>query len=323
MPIARTTRFPGWTGPSRNSEAGPRYRSVCRRGSSRCGKNTRARSRHFLHGQREPAPGIFDIAWFEARMARLIPELSWKNPEHRLLCLRRATRNADGDGLDADASAQSRPARIIVFNCRSRYCRRVILIDTARPDAAERSIKDKKSTSAPTAPCSSTPAGASRCNERIAMASVVRRKSGWTGPDAISDLGSGAERSIASRSRAGAAADDARRRRLVRGRSDCGAGTRYRYMLQDGTRVPDPASRAQDGDVHGASVVVDPASYRWRNRTGAAGPGTKRSFTNCTSACSAASPALRAQLPRLAALGITAIELMPIAEFPGAPQLGL
>ena len=46
--------------------------------------------------------------------------------------------------------------------------------------------------------------------------------------------------------------------------ADCGAGARYRYILQDGTAVPDPASRAQDGDVHGASIVVDPRSYPWQ-----------------------------------------------------------
>jgi maltooligosyltrehalose trehalohydrolase len=48
--------------------------------------------------------------------------------------------------------------------------------------------------------------------------------------------------------------------------ADCGAGAHYHYVLQDGTRVPDPASRAQSGDVHDDSVVVDPASYRWRRR---------------------------------------------------------
>ena len=52
--------------------------------------------------------------------------------------------------------------------------------------------------------------------------------------------------------------------------ADCGAGTHYRYVLQDGTRVPDPASRAQSGDVHDDSIVVDsvilsmaPARLAW------------------------------------------------------------
>src|SRR5690606_16362902 len=42
------------------------------------------------------------------------------------------------------------------------------------------------------------------------------------------------------------------------------AGTVYRFGLPDGSSVPDPASRMQDGDVHDASIVCDPASYSWR-----------------------------------------------------------
>jgi 1,4-alpha-glucan branching enzyme len=43
------------------------------------------------------------------------------------------------------------------------------------------------------------------------------------------------------------------------------AGTRYRFVLPDGTRVPDPASRYQPEDVHGPSEVVAPASYGWQD----------------------------------------------------------
>jgi maltooligosyltrehalose trehalohydrolase len=42
----------------------------------------------------------------------------------------------------------------------------------------------------------------------------------------------------------------------------CGADAAYRYRLQDGLAVPDPASRAQADDVHGPSLVVDPRAYR-------------------------------------------------------------
>ncbi|EGD00192.1 malto-oligosyltrehalose trehalohydrolase, partial [Burkholderia sp. TJI49] len=45
----------------------------------------------------------------------------------------------------------------------------------------------------------------------------------------------------------------------------CGAGTLYRYLLDDTLAVPDPASRFQPSDVHGPSQVVDPAAYRWRH----------------------------------------------------------
>ena len=46
---------------------------------------------------------------------------------------------------------------------------------------------------------------------------------------------------------------------------DCGAGARYRFRLGSGEAVPDPASRAQAGDVHDWSIVIDPADYRWRH----------------------------------------------------------
>ena len=64
------------------------------------------RSRHFLHGHREPAPGVFDIAWFNPDGER-VAEASWTDPEHRLLCLRRATRNGPRRGR----SCSSRSAR--------------------------------------------------------------------------------------------------------------------------------------------------------------------------------------------------------------------
>jgi len=43
------------------------------------------------------------------------------------------------------------------------------------------------------------------------------------------------------------------------------AGARYRFRLGDGVAVPDPASRWNPDDVHGASVLVDPREYAWRH----------------------------------------------------------
>src|SRR4051812_41103580 len=45
----------------------------------------------------------------------------------------------------------------------------------------------------------------------------------------------------------------------------CGAGSRYRYRVSEDLVVPDPASRLQDGDVHDASIVCDPQTYRWKH----------------------------------------------------------
>ena len=46
---------------------------------------------------------------------------------------------------------------------------------------------------------------------------------------------------------------------------EAGPGTRYRFVLPDGTCVPDPASRYQPEDVHGPSEVIDPRGYGWND----------------------------------------------------------
>jgi malto-oligosyltrehalose trehalohydrolase len=106
------------------------------------------------------------------------------------------------------------------------------------------------------------------------------------------------------------------------GEGNCGAGARYRYVLQDGTAVPDPASRAQDGDVHGASIVVDPDAYRWRETSWRGRPWHEAVFYELHVGALGGFKGVAAELPRLAALGVTAVELMPIAEFPGARNWG-
>jgi len=102
----------------------------------------------------------------------------------------------------------------------------------------------------------------------------------------------------------------------------CGPGTKYRYLLQDGSGVPDPASRAQSGDVHGPSIVVDPASYKWRNAYWRGRPWEDAILYELHAGVLGGFAGIARELPRLAALGITAVELMPIAEFPGARNWG-
>jgi 1,4-alpha-glucan branching enzyme len=104
--------------------------------------------------------------------------------------------------------------------------------------------------------------------------------------------------------------------------ADCGAGALYRYVLGDGTAVPDPASRAQSGDIHGFSVVVDPSRYQWRNHGWQGRPWTETIVYELHAGLLGGYAGVARELPRLAALGITAIELMPIAEFPGARNWG-
>ena len=104
-----------------------------------------------------------------------------------------------------------------------------------------------------------------------------------------------------------------------------GAGARYKYRLDGGECFPDPGSRSQPEGVHGASEVVDPSAFRWTDGgwTGIApeeliiyelhvGTFTPQGTFD----------ALVEKLPELKALGITALELMPISEFPGERNWG-
>jgi glycogen operon protein len=98
--------------------------------------------RHFLHGQREPAPGIFDIAWFEAG-GELISEDSWKKPEIRLLALRRAVRNDDGTVSLLTLLLNPTPENH-VFHLADPVLPAIVFIDTARPDAESEVVTDNK-----------------------------------------------------------------------------------------------------------------------------------------------------------------------------------
>jgi maltooligosyltrehalose trehalohydrolase len=103
------------------------------------------------------------------------------------------------------------------------------------------------------------------------------------------------------------------------------AGSVYRYQLGDGFRIPDPASRQQLDDVHGASLVVDPTSYRWRHPAWRGRPWHETVLYELHLGCYSRGgdfDGLRAKLDDLARLGITAIELMPIADFPGRHNWG-
>jgi maltooligosyltrehalose trehalohydrolase len=102
--------------------------------------------------------------------------------------------------------------------------------------------------------------------------------------------------------------------------SGIGAGARYRYRLDGEGAFPDPCSRFQPEGPTGPSMVVDPNAYPWRDRDwpGVALPGQViyelhvGAFTPEGTLDAAAR-----ELPELARLGITLIELMPLAEFPG------
>lgn len=109
---------------------------------------------------------------------------------------------------------------------------------------------------------------------------------------------------------------------------EAGPGTRYRYRTAAGGAsglVPDPASRYNPDDVHGASEVVDPQAYTWsdggwRGRSWEEAVIYELHLGAFTQEGSYA--AAHKRLAELATLGITAIELMPVADFPGRRNWG-
>ena len=100
------------------------------------------------------------------------------------------------------------------------------------------------------------------------------------------------------------------------------AGTRYRYRVAPDLLVPDPASRAQDGDVGGWSIVVDAHAYRWRDGDWRGRPWHETVLYELHPGLFGGFRGIAEELPRLAALGVTAVELMPIADFAGTRNWG-
>ena len=102
----------------------------------------------------------------------------------------------------------------------------------------------------------------------------------------------------------------------------CPAGTRYRYNIDGELEVPDPASRAQAGDIDQHSVVVDPLAYAWQHSTWLGRPWNEAVIYELHVGALGGFAAVEQHLARLVELGITAIELMPIAQFPGDRNWG-
>jgi maltooligosyltrehalose trehalohydrolase len=96
-------------------------------------------------------------------------------------------------------------------------------------------------------------------------------------------------------------------------------GTRYRYRIDGGIEVPDPASRFQPDDVHGPSEIVDPA-FQWQTSGWAGQPWHECMFLELHVGTFSEQGTFRGAIDKLddvVATGLTAIELMPVADFPG------
>ncbi|MEJ2397804.1 MAG: malto-oligosyltrehalose trehalohydrolase [Gammaproteobacteria bacterium] len=103
------------------------------------------------------------------------------------------------------------------------------------------------------------------------------------------------------------------------------AGTLYRFRINEEIEVPDPASRYQPNDVHGPSEVIDPTATVWHDGAWHGRPWEESILYELHVGCFTSQgtfSAVEQKLNYLVDLGITAIELMPVADFPGARNWG-
>jgi len=103
------------------------------------------------------------------------------------------------------------------------------------------------------------------------------------------------------------------------------AGSRYSFRLPDGLLVPDPASRYNPEDIHGPSEVVDPASFDWSDGDWRGRPWEEAVIYELH--VGSLTPAgnfdgVIERLDYLAELGVTALEIMPVSDFPGHRNWG-
>jgi maltooligosyltrehalose trehalohydrolase len=104
-----------------------------------------------------------------------------------------------------------------------------------------------------------------------------------------------------------------------------GAGARYFYLFDDGRALPDPVSRFQPEGVHGPSEVVDPGKFDWTDADWRGIPLEDHLFYELHVGTFTPEGTFDGAIERLGdlkALGITAIELMPVAQFPGSRNWG-
>lgn len=97
-------------------------------------------------------------------------------------------------------------------------------------------------------------------------------------------------------------------------------GDLYQFLIDENLAVPDPASRCQAQDVHGPSVICNPLTYQWEDREWRGRPWEEAVIYELH--VGAFSPqgtfsGVTKRIDYLLDLGVTAIELMPLCQFPG------
>jgi len=107
--------------------------------------------------------------------------------------------------------------------------------------------------------------------------------------------------------------------------SGVGAGTRYKFRVDDAIDVPDPASAFQPEDVSGPSEVIDQAAYQWRAAQWRGRPWHQAVVLEAHVGTFTGEGTYRAMIDKLDHLvetGVTALELMPLADFAGTRNWG-
>ena len=102
--------------------------------------------------------------------------------------------------------------------------------------------------------------------------------------------------------------------------ADAHAGTRYRFRIDGELDIPDPISHFQPDDITGPSEVIDHSLHRWQCADWKGLPWERAVFLEThvgTFTAEGTYRAMMAKLDHLAETGITALELMPLADFPG------
>ena len=102
-------------------------------------------------------------------------------------------------------------------------------------------------------------------------------------------------------------------------------GAKYIFQIDEGQKVPDPASRFQGKDVHAPSEVIDPTAFDWKDLSWKGRPWEEAVVYELhvgTFTPAGTFAAVRERLDYLADLGVTALELMPVADFAGKRNWG-
>ena len=101
---------------------------------------------------------------------------------------------------------------------------------------------------------------------------------------------------------------------------DARAGDSYHFIVDDNLNVPDPASRYQPNGVHGPSQLINPSKYNWKDDEWYGRPIEEAIIYELhtgTFSEEGTFQGIQEKLDYLENLGVTAIELMPVSDFPG------